>query len=637
MSLRRYNVGAVKIPYADRDVAHAVITADNDHGYRDILGSATDDEDERHPVGAHVVYTVELSDTQADQFRGASNLRYLELDDTITADRAVARYPGAGEIPTLATLAHLRARYLPLTRWHGRDVPVAVLDSGTTQAVRDAMGWTLVDREVLSGITIPDGHELYADTHTHGCLVAPSAVPAGGQLLDGIITGTDASAAYSAIAAGITWAVDGGARVINLSYSADNSGALAANASQAVLDAVDYAAAASPVVHIVMSAGNSGAAAINYPASIAGSRANVHSSIAFDESTDRRALFSNHAATGSGCAAGVNVAALTIAGEPTLISGTSFSSPLMAQLIARGASGGTYTVAQVAAALRANPRDTGAASSEQGAGAWDLQRALAALGGASSAGSGGGAGAATVVDATGGAGLYSYYRVDTPAGIAVDDVRIAVLVTSAGAALTVPSGWTLWTDGHYYGGDETAAGQTVGPTRVRVLAKPYTDDEPDTTFFRLSASWFSAITVLTLRGAGGFDPELFAPVVKFGTSASGDTLPVLPVSAADLLVTVHAQRHPAATTATWSTPTGLTSRGFWRPTSGSTGYSLRLCTAQLASGARTAAYTATSNSATSTWCTVAFTVPPTPAAVATVVQSEPAGPDGGASLFLPRS
>jgi hypothetical protein len=242
-----------------------------------------------------------------------------------------------------------------------------------------------------------------------------------------------------------------------------------------------------------------------------------------------------------------------------------------------------------------------------------------------------------VVDATGGAGTYSYYRIGTPAGIAVDDLRIAVLVTPTGAALTVPAGWTEWINALYTGEYETTAGQTVGPTRVRVLTKPYTDDEPPTTFFRMGVTWVSAIAVLTLRGAGGFDPELFAPVVKFGTSASGDTLPVLPVSAADLLVTVHAQRHPAATTATWSTPTGLTSRGFWRPTSGSTGRSLRLCTAQLASGARTAAYTATSNSATGTWCTVAFTVPPTPAAVATVVQSEPAGPDGGASLFLPRS
>jgi hypothetical protein len=77
-----------------------VITADNDHGYRDILGSDTPDDHERHPVGADVVYTLELDDDEADQFRAASNCRYLEPTRRPSRTATSAVSPALSRCPT---------------------------------------------------------------------------------------------------------------------------------------------------------------------------------------------------------------------------------------------------------------------------------------------------------------------------------------------------------------------------------------------------------------------------------------------------------------------------------------------------------------------------------------------------------
>lgn len=630
---RRYNIGAHKIAHAHRDVARTAMpnpAATQARGYRSILGADTPDDDDAFPLGSAVAYSLELTDAEAEAFAAASNVRYIEEDQRHSPHRAVARPTGTPPIPTLQTLTYMRERYVDLRRWHGRDVPVAVLDQGTTAAVRAVMGWTLVARTVTGGAQL-GGRDLYRDDYDHGCLVAPNAVPAGGLLLDCVIIEEDGSAFTSAEAAGITWAVDNGAKVINMSF-----GGLPGTVPQVFIDAADYAATAG--VQIVLSAGNDNLADLGVPSSLSRTKTNVHSSIAFDESTDRRGLFSNHASDASGCAPGVDVLSLDIYGNPTRWNGTSASAPHMAQLIARGATGGTFTAAQVAAALRANTRDTGAGAAEQGAGAWDLQRALAALGAVPATPTTGGAATVNHVDTQGGAALTGGYNVATPAGIQADDMRVVVLASSSGGRTAAPPGWVTLVDANYQALWELGAGQTVGPTRVRVLAKPYTAGEPSPSLFTFGGGdWFSAIGAMTVRGAGGLDSERFAPHTRFGTGGTLVTLPVLPATTNDLLVCVFTQRHPTATTATLSLPTGLTQRGFFRPTSGTTGYSLLLATAQLASGARTAAYTSTSNDSTGTWATVAFTIPAADPAITPVVQTEPGGPDNALLPFLPRS
>jgi len=628
---RRYSVGAKKLPWYQRDLAHRIL-ADGDRGYRDVLGSDSDSGPARaqFPRGSHVAYSLELTEEEAAEFAAASNARYVEPDEEIPPARYVARPTGTAAVPTLATWSWMRGRYVDLRRWHGRDVPVAVLDQGTTAAVRAKMGYTLVVRTITSGLTLGPGQELVDPDHTHGCLVAPNAVPAGGLLLDCIISGDTGSAANSSIAAGIRWAVDNGAKVINISF-----GGPPGTPAQVIQDACIYARD-NGGAQIVISAGNDDLSDIGSPASASRSFSGVHSAIAFDEATDRRGLFSNHHADASGCTPGVDVASFDIHGYPARWNGTSASAPHMAQLMVRALTGGQFTPTQVGAAFKANTRDTGAGASEQGGGAYDLHRALTALGVQPATAAG--VATPTHVDSRGVAAATASYSVTPAAGVTADDMQLVVLISQVDAHGIAPPGWTILTDATYFAGYERAAGQSIGPTRCRVFAAPYATAQPASTLLSFGGgSWWSALGIITVRGAGGMDPERFAPLVRFGTGASVETLSAVPATTNDLQVCVFAQRHPTATTGTLSLPGGLTQRGFWRPSTGTTGYTLLVATTALTSSARTPSYTSTSNDATGTWAALTLTIPGGDVPVAPVVQTELAGPPGGAVPFLPHA
>jgi hypothetical protein len=371
---RSYNVGATKIPAAHRDIAHAVLGEDDDRGFINIIGAADVPENEPGgdgphdhtlPIGADVCYRVDLTDEEADRFRAASNCRYVELDGQAHASAGVV---GA---PSTTTLAYMRATFVRAqAQWHGRDVTVAICDGGTTTAVRTAMNWTLVGRQDFSADLV-GSDEI---TNQHGCLVAPCGVPYGGRILDVIIAENGGSADFSRSAQGIRWAADQGAKVVNYSYAADTLSAppsVLADAAQYLLDRG---------AHWFISAGNESKNQLDSPASLSRTFLNVHSSIAFDENTDARASFSNYHVDGSGCAPGANVLGMQPTGDIVTWNGTSASSPHMAQLCARGMTAGRYTANQVAAALRANTRNTGQTSQQQGHGAWSLEAALTALG-----------------------------------------------------------------------------------------------------------------------------------------------------------------------------------------------------------------------------------------------------------------
>jgi subtilase family protein len=632
---RKYNCGVRKLPPYQRTIAHSVLPDDEawaQRNYLDVIGSDSDTAQglAKHPYGSDVVYCVELTDDEAEQFAAASNLRYLEEVEHHQPLRYVARPVGALPIPTLATLSWLRARYVDLRRWHGRDVPVAVLDQGTTAAVRAKMGFTLLARTITSGVALGPGQELVNPDHHHGCLVAPNAVPAGGQLLDCIISDDSGGSNDAYEAAGIRWAVDNGAKVINLSFGGDPG-----VPSQTFQDACAYARD-NGGVQIVIAAGNENLTDLASPSSASRLFSGVHSSIAFDESTDRRALFSNHVSDASGCSSGVDVTSLDIFGNPVHWNGTSASAPHMAQMMARALSGATYTPAQVGSAFKANTRDTGAGASEQGGGAYDLHRALTALGAVPAAAAG--VATPTHLDSRGGAATPAGWTITPASGIAVDDMQIVVLISSVDAGIVVPSGWSVLTDAAYYGGWELSQSIAVGPTRCRVLAASYTAAQPASTLLSFGGGgWFSALGIITVRGAGGLDPEQFAPEARFGTGSSVTAVPTVPATTNDLQLCVFAQRHPNATTGTLSLPSGLTQRGFWRPSSGTTGYTLLAATTTLTSAARTAAYTSTSNDATGTWASMTLTIPGGTVPGSPVVQTELAGPPGGAMPFLPHA
>lgn len=368
MNRTRHIVGAYKIPAADRDVARAVMTPGNGYaGFADVIDA---DDDPTVPVGAEVVYAVNLTSDEVEAFRGASNCRYVERDQArsphVVDVQPVTGTAAADTVPPTSTLTWMGVAPGTETAWHGRDVTVAVLDGGTSAAVKARFGWQVVEHRDFTGANLgADG-----TTVEHGCWVTPLAVPAGGRLVQAIVFDGQGSAYDSWIAAAVKWAVDAGAQVVN--FSGGGGGA-----SSALADALSYAAGRGAVV--VISAGNSGRPELEYPARYSETIPAVRSSIAFSEATDQRASFSNYAATGSGAAPGDKVLTIGRDGGLARVSGTSFSAPHMARLVAMGCTGGAHLPMQVAGALTATARDTPEPDAEEGAGAWHLGNALTGL------------------------------------------------------------------------------------------------------------------------------------------------------------------------------------------------------------------------------------------------------------------
>lgn len=358
---RRYNVGVTKIPFAERDAAHAILTEDDDRKFFDIIGADTPDDDVNFPVGAPCTYRVELTEAEAEAFRQASNCRYVVPD-------GFTRACGGVQMPSWVSSEFMRSLFPEAgTRWHGRDVLVGLVDAGTSDEVREFMNWDVVGtREFQDDPLGSDGI-----TINHGCLVGPLLVPYGGRILDTIVCNDDGIAPNSASVAAMRWLADQGAEVINYSYSGTTDDAVWA-------DAMSYLSDRN--VQLFVAIGNEGTNTFGYPAAYSVDYSNVHSAIAFDAYTGLRWEDSNYNLSASGCAPGYLTLGLTPTGGLTQWLGSSAAAPNMAQLCARICTGGRFTAAQAGAALKENTRDTGQSADDQGGGAYSLKDALTALG-----------------------------------------------------------------------------------------------------------------------------------------------------------------------------------------------------------------------------------------------------------------
>jgi hypothetical protein len=136
------------------------------------------------------------------------------------------------------------------------------------------------------------------------------------------ITGSDGYASFSAMASGLTWSADQGARVINLSF-AGSSG------STTVRDAIAYAHDRGAVVTV--SAGNYGSGAMTYPAAYPGALA-----VATVDSGEALETYSNYGSWVQVAAPGCNYATKrTTASSPFgAFCGTSSAAPAAAGIAA---------------------------------------------------------------------------------------------------------------------------------------------------------------------------------------------------------------------------------------------------------------------------------------------------------------
>jgi subtilisin family serine protease len=273
---------------------------------------------------------------------GARRLHRVRLPEgkRRAARRALARHP---EIEWAAPNELLPPSALPddpyyTAAWHlpkisapgawelatGDGVTIAVLDSGVDAAHPDLRG------KLLPGWNFHDDTPDTSDGYGHGTRVAGVAAAATGNALGvpGVgwnarilpirVTRADGWASAWAIAQGLTWAVDHGARVMNLSFAnvGDN---------QAIADAAAYVAQRGGVV--VAGAGNC-ACDETTP-----DRAELITVSATLE-TDALASFSSRGAHVDLAAPGVRIPSTNAGGGYGSYSGTSYASPVVAGVAA---------------------------------------------------------------------------------------------------------------------------------------------------------------------------------------------------------------------------------------------------------------------------------------------------------------
>lgn len=250
----------------------------------------------------------------------------------------------------------------------GRGVTVAVLDTGVTE--QSAFAGNIRSINLVAGSTDP------AAQNGHGTAVA-SMIIGNNSLTPGVAPGSsilsvriadDAGQSDSfLLAQGIVSAIDAGARIVNISMGSLGDSAIVRNA-------IDYARQTGAV--IVAAAGNNGLDQVSYPAANQGVIA-VGAVDALGDHLD----FSNSGQSVAISAPGLGVNAAWTQGQSVSVTGTSFSSPIVAGAIAAvmtQAGNGKLSPAQAWSLLSTYLNDGGVAGSdpELGGGMPDIGRVL---------------------------------------------------------------------------------------------------------------------------------------------------------------------------------------------------------------------------------------------------------------------
>ncbi len=208
----------------------------------------------------------------------------------------------------------------------GAGVVVAVVDTGVDPSHPELCG------RVLPGRDLVDDDEDPRDENGHGTSVAGVIAAAGdnglgiaglawrAEILPVRVLDSRGQGYYSDVIAGIRYAVDRGARVINLSLGGGSY-------SRALQEAVDYARGKGSV--LVAAAGNEGLDRLYYPAGCQGVI-----SVGAADRDDRPASFSNRGEGLDLLAPGVSVYTTAAGGGYAYLSGTSLAAPQVSGCLA---------------------------------------------------------------------------------------------------------------------------------------------------------------------------------------------------------------------------------------------------------------------------------------------------------------
>ncbi len=259
----------------------------------------------------------------SDDFTFDSDVELIEQDFIVSVNFDIP--PSDPDYDRQWALPHIQAE----TAWNEMDdlrpVTVAVIDTGVCMSHED-----LQDRVLDNGYDFVDDDDDPDDVFGHGCSVAGiiaanidngigiAGFAPNASILPVRVLGPGGSGSMADVAAGIVYAADEGADIVNLSL-----GSMVG--SQVTKDAVDYAV--DNGVTVIASAGNSGGSAPGYPARYE----NVVAVGAVDPN-GARSSFSNKG--GDIWAPGRDVHTTFLDNGYKALNGTSFSAPYVSAMAA---------------------------------------------------------------------------------------------------------------------------------------------------------------------------------------------------------------------------------------------------------------------------------------------------------------
>ena len=283
---------------------------------------STPGSDELAKLGAFVV-AVDSPDAIGDIMRAGAE--YVEPNATFTGQAIEGEPVGAAALDPLLAQQWQHGVVGTATAWRrslGAGVKVAVVDSGVGPHP---------DIAVVGGADFTGGNE-FSDHSGHGTHVAGiccargyngiggTGVAPAANVLSARVLDSSGSGSLDAIAAGIVWAADNGARVVNLSLGGPTG-------TRSLQEALQYALAHGALP--VCAAGNDSSTRPSYPAAF-----DECLSVAASGTTDAPAPFTNRHASIDIAAPGVDILSACRGSTYCRMSGTSMAAPVVSGVAA---------------------------------------------------------------------------------------------------------------------------------------------------------------------------------------------------------------------------------------------------------------------------------------------------------------